>query len=99
MLDCDKAVTAYQKQFYEIEQAAQGMAGKPVVKPIGDTGSLKFSYTALRCANFYQNFYGSLQGIMADQSLYYPLGDGSDEGKVAHVDLNDVGEVRILDKI
>ena len=41
----------------------------------------------------------SYLGIMADQSLYYPLGDGSDEGKVAHVDLNDVGEVRILDKI
>merc|ERR1711964_366160 len=29
---------------------------------------------------------------MADQALYYPLGDANEAGKGAHVDLNDVGE-------
>lgn len=39
-----------------------------------------------------QNFFGSLGGIAAG-TLYYPL--GQNDGKLPHVDLMDVGKVRV----
>jgi hypothetical protein len=38
-----------------------------------------------------QNFFGSLGGI-SEGTLYYPLGQA--DGKLPHVDLQDVGKVR-----
>ena len=51
-------------------------------------GKVKFSPIILRCAPYYQNFYGSLLGIQSG-TLYYPL----ETGKIPHVDFMDVGKV------
>jgi len=83
----DTRNTYYQKQFADIEDYVKSQAGKPVDIGAGNTGAVKFSPIILRCAPFYQNFYGSL-GSIAEGTLYYPLAGE----KMGHVDLNDVGE-------
>jgi uncharacterized protein YbjT (DUF2867 family) len=58
--------------------------GKPVTLPVGDKGKIKFKPVILRCAPFYQNFYGFLQS-MQEGHLYLPLTDR----RLGHVDMED----------
>eukprot|EP00042_Codosiga_hollandica_P040841 m.357095 g.357095 ORF g.357095 m.357095 type:complete len:310 (-) comp55965_c0_seq1:296-1225(-) len=94
VIDAARQRTAYQRQFYEIEEYAKSKEGTPVKLSVGDKGKVKFSPIIIRTSLFYQNFYGSLAGIQAG-TLYYPIGL---LGKMAHVDLGDVARciARIL---
>jgi len=87
VLGASKKQTAYQKQFAEIEAYALSKAGTPVKLAVGDKGKVKFAPVILRCAPFYQNFYGSLVGIQSGV-LHFPLG----LNKFPHVDFMDVGK-------
>jgi len=92
IVGADKQETEYQRQFYELEQYVLSKAGTPVKVAVGDKGKIQFKPVILRCAPFYQNFYGSYMGMKAG-SLYYPLGHGTEKGRLAHVDFHDVGKV------
>lgn len=87
MAEADKKETLYQTQFAEIEEYATTRTGRSVTLKVADKGHVKFNPIIIRSAPFYQNFYGSLPGIQKGK-FYYPL----EEGKLHHVDFNDVGK-------
>eukprot|EP00055_Hartaetosiga_balthica_P006876 m.22646 g.22646 ORF g.22646 m.22646 type:complete len:305 (+) comp5471_c0_seq2:108-1022(+) len=87
IIGADMKETTYQKQFNEIEEYVQSKAGQPVTLKVKDKGKVKFIPTIVRCAPFYQNFYGSLSSILRGQ-LYLPLLDCN----MCHVDIEDVAE-------
>lgn len=91
VLGADEKKTVLHKQFAEIEEYAHQMAGKPVKLNVGDKGKLTLKPIIIRCASFYQNLYGCLSGISSG-TFYYPMGDGHG-GKMAHVDIADIGKV------
>eukprot|EP00049_Salpingoeca_infusionum_P022323 m.6095 g.6095 ORF g.6095 m.6095 type:complete len:310 (+) comp5126_c0_seq2:207-1136(+) len=87
LLGADEPATEAQSQFAEIEAYAKAVAGKPVKLPVGDKGKVKFKYTILRCAPFYQNFFANLPTI-AEGHLYLPLA----AMKLGHVDMDDAAK-------
>lgn len=90
IVGADLAETEYQRQFKEIEEYALSKMGANIKVDVGDKGKLTFKPVILRCGLFYQNFYGSYVG-MKSGTLYYPLGNGNEKGRLAHVDFHDVG--------
>jgi uncharacterized protein YbjT (DUF2867 family) len=91
ILDADRALTQYQQQFNALEQTCKELQGTPVKRQLLDTGKQVLQPIILRCGMFYQNLFGSIAGLIHNETFYYNL--GKNDGFLPHVDLDDVGKV------